>query len=137
MSSEGTIGFIQEGKDKVKLRYSIAGNLVERTISSWTSIPIQDVKVTGEPVSVGLNRTFFTHALRFGLNELEIEHELAPVVFSNGGKRLVIMPVNLGGPVSVQPSPQAQPHSEATTPTTQQNRLIREVCTWSGEGIGV
>jgi DNA polymerase III sliding clamp (beta) subunit (PCNA family) len=35
MSSEGTIGFILEGKDKVKLRYSIGGNLVERAISSF------------------------------------------------------------------------------------------------------
>ena len=30
LSSEGTIGFIQDGKDKVKLRYSIGGSMVER-----------------------------------------------------------------------------------------------------------
>ena len=34
MSSEGTIGFIQDGKDKVKVRYSIGGNLVERSINT-------------------------------------------------------------------------------------------------------
>ena len=34
MKSEGTIGFIPDGKDKVKLRYSIAGNLVERRPST-------------------------------------------------------------------------------------------------------
>jgi DNA polymerase III sliding clamp (beta) subunit (PCNA family) len=33
LDSAGTIGFIQDGKDKVKLRYSIGGNLVERSLS--------------------------------------------------------------------------------------------------------
>jgi hypothetical protein len=36
MNSEGTLGFVQDAKDKVKLRYSIGGNLVERTISTLT-----------------------------------------------------------------------------------------------------
>ena len=34
LSSEGTIEFIQESNDKVKLRYSIGGNLVERNINT-------------------------------------------------------------------------------------------------------
>jgi DNA polymerase III sliding clamp (beta) subunit (PCNA family) len=34
LDSAGTIGFIQESKDKVKLRYSIGANLVERSINS-------------------------------------------------------------------------------------------------------
>jgi DNA polymerase III sliding clamp (beta) subunit (PCNA family) len=64
-----------------------------RDDANWTSIPIQDVKVTGKPVSVALNRTYFLNALRFGLNQMEVEDPLSPVVFSNGGKKMVIMPV--------------------------------------------
>jgi DNA polymerase III sliding clamp (beta) subunit (PCNA family) len=89
-----------------------------RDDENWTSIPIQNVKVTGKPVTVALNRTYLTNVLRFGLNELEIEDTLSPVVFSNGGKKLVVMPINLDGPARVQVSPQPQPTSEATTATT-------------------
>jgi DNA polymerase III sliding clamp (beta) subunit (PCNA family) len=89
-----------------------------RDDDTWTSVPIQDVKVTGQPVTVGLNRTYLTTALRFGLNELEVEAPLSPVLFSNGGKRLVVMPVRLDPPAPVQPSVQAEPTSEATQGTT-------------------
>jgi DNA polymerase III sliding clamp (beta) subunit (PCNA family) len=85
---------------------------------TWTGVPIQSVKVTGNPVSVALNRTFLLNALRFGLNELEIEAELSPVVFSKGGKRLVVMPVNLGGPATVQAPPKPQSTSAAIPGTT-------------------
>ena len=93
---------------------------------TWTGIPIQNVKVTGRPASVALNRKYFTNALRFGLNEMAIEDPLSPVVFSNGGKKLIIMPINLDGPARVQVSPQPQPKSEATTqqskPSLRHNR---------------
>jgi DNA polymerase III sliding clamp (beta) subunit (PCNA family) len=94
-----------------------------RDDSTWTSIPIQGVKVTGDPVSVGLNRTYFTNALRFGLKELEIEAELSPVVFSHDGKRLVIMPINLNGPATLQALSKARPTSAAapgTKPAAEQ-----------------
>ena len=94
-----------------------------REDATWTSIPIQGVKVTGDPVAVGLNRTYFTNALRFGLKELEIEAELSPVVFSNGGKRLVIMPINLNRPATVKAPPKPQPTSAAapgTKPAAEQ-----------------
>jgi hypothetical protein len=94
-----------------------------RNDETWTSIPIQEVKVTGKPVSVALNRTYFTNALRFGLNQMEVEDPLSPVVFSNGGKKLIIMPVNLDGPKVTVTTPAAA-SSEATTaatPTAEQN----------------
>jgi DNA polymerase III sliding clamp (beta) subunit (PCNA family) len=106
----------------VRLRVESDQILVEgqnRDDATWTSIPIQNVKVTGKPVSVGLNRGYFTNALRFGLNELVVEDPLSPVVFSKGGKKLIIMPVNLDGPARVQVSPQPQPASEATTPAAE------------------
>jgi len=76
----------------------------------WTSIPIQGVRVTGKPVAVVLNRQYLAKALRFGLKQLEVEDELCPVLFSSGGKKLVIMPINLEGTpavASVTPPPQS------------------------------
>jgi DNA polymerase III sliding clamp (beta) subunit (PCNA family) len=61
----------------------------------WTSIPIQNVRVAGKPVALVLNRQYLAKALRFGLNKVEIEGSLCPVLFSNEGKKLVIMPVSL------------------------------------------
>ena len=43
----------------------------------WTSIPV-DASVMGKPVTVALNRSYLLNALRFGLNELEIEDRLEP-----------------------------------------------------------
>jgi hypothetical protein len=81
------------------------------------------VKVTGNPVAVALNRRYLVNALRFGLNEVEVEDPLSPVIFSNGGKKLVIMPINLDGPARIQVSPQPQTNSEATTtPAEKQNQ---------------
>jgi len=86
-----------------------------RDDDTWTSIPIQNVQVTGKPVTVALNRTFFVNALRFGLNELQVEATLSPMVFSNnGGKKLIIMPIDLEGPARVEVSPQPQPASSPT-----------------------
>jgi hypothetical protein len=65
-----------------------------RDDEDWTSISV-DAVVKGRPVSVPLNRRFLLNALRFGLNEFEVEDPLSPVVSSNGGKKMVIMPVNL------------------------------------------
>jgi DNA polymerase III sliding clamp (beta) subunit (PCNA family) len=86
-----------------------------RDDEDWTSIPV-NAEVKGRPVSVALNRRYLLNALRFGLNELEVEDPLSPVVFSKGGKRMVIMPVNLDGPVKA--ATPAQPNSGATTATT-------------------
>ena len=85
----------------------------------WTSIPV-DAAVKGKPVTVALNRRYLLNALRFGLNELEIEDDLSPVVFSKGGKKMVIMPVKLDGPVKV--TTPAQPNSGATPPQRHQQQ---------------
>ena len=83
----------------------------------WTSIPVQTVNVNGNPVCIGLNREYLLKALRFGLNKLEIEDPLSPMVLSNGGKKIIISPLNLDGPKLTAP---AQPTAEATTPASNQ-----------------
>jgi len=101
----------------VRLRMTADHLMVEgqnQDQDEWTSIPV-DAVVKGKPVTVALNRHYLLNALRFGLNEIEVEDPLSPMVFSNGGRKMVIMPVNLDGPAKVQVSPQPQPNSEATT----------------------
>ena len=85
----------------------------------WTSIPV-DAVVKGRPVTVALNRRYLLNALRFGLNEFEVEDPLSPVVFSKGGKKMVIMPVNLEGPkvAATTPAAASSGATPATTPTT-------------------
>jgi hypothetical protein len=81
----------------------------------WLSIPIQGVRVTGNRVAVVLNRQYLVKALRFGLNQLEVEDPLCPVLFSHGGKKLVIMPINLEGAPAVAPAAPAPQASQQET----------------------
>jgi DNA polymerase III sliding clamp (beta) subunit (PCNA family) len=106
----------------VRLRMTTDHLMVEgrnRDDEDWTSIPVE-AAVMGKPVTVALNRRFLLNALRFGLNQVEIEDPLSPVVFSNGGKKMIIMPVNLEGPKVAVPTPAAASSgaTTATTPTT-------------------
>ena len=103
----------------VRLRITGEQLMVEgrnRDDEDWTSIPV-DAVVKGRPVTVALNRRYLLNALRFGLNEIELEDPLSPVVFSKSGKKMVIMPVNLDGPKVTTPTPAAA-SSGATTATT-------------------
>jgi DNA polymerase III sliding clamp (beta) subunit (PCNA family) len=110
----GSDGLNQPVRLRITAQYlNVEGR--NRDDEDWTSIPV-DAVVKGRPVTVALNRRYLLNALRFGLNEFEVEDPLSPVVFSKGGKRLVIMPVNLDGPVKVVQS--AQPKSGPTTATT-------------------
>ena len=108
----------------VRLRVESNQLVVEgqnRDDATWTSIPIQNVTITGKPVMVALNRSYLTNALRFGLNQLEVENPLSPVVFSKGGKKMVIMPINLEGPGRIN-APQPEPEPEATSPEPEQTQ---------------
>jgi hypothetical protein len=103
----------------VRLRITGSYLLIEgqnRDQADWTSISVQKVAVRGKPTSIGLNRCYLLQALRFGLNKLEVEDALNPVVFtdSNGSKTMIIMPVNLvdgsvTGQVPAKSFPEATP----------------------------
>jgi DNA polymerase III sliding clamp (beta) subunit (PCNA family) len=118
----------------VRLRMTTDHLMVEgrnRDDEDWTSIPV-DAVVKGKPISVALNRRYLLNALRFGLNEVEIEDPLSPAVFSNGGRKMVIMPVNLDGPVKV--ATPAQPNSGATTATTATTPAAEQTTSPAGAG---
>jgi len=86
----------------------------------WTSVPIQAVNVTGEPVAIALNREYLLRGLRFGLNKLEIQDSLTAMIMSKGGKKMVIMPLRMeGGDVKVSPAPQGTTPTETPAATEQ------------------
>ena len=87
-----------------------------RDDKDWTSIPIQNVTVTGKPAMVGLCREYLLTALRYGLNQLEIEDALSPVILSKEGKRMVIAPYDFEGPARVATAPQPTSPSTTTAP---------------------
>ena len=49
LNSEGTIGFIQDGKDKVKLRYSIGGSMVERSLNTLPADEFPPAPTVNQP----------------------------------------------------------------------------------------
>jgi len=91
------------------LRLNIGSELrlegAKKDDKEYTSAVIADVKITGKPVVTGLNREYLQTALRCGLNEIRVHTELEPLVFSHQGKRMVIMPVRLNGPVTTTTKP--------------------------------
>ena len=97
----------------------------------YTSAVIPEVKITGKPVLSALNREHLQVALGCGLNEIRVHTELEPLLFSNQGKRMVIIPVRLTGPVTnkltiTKPTPatapvavpQVQPERKTPMPET-------------------
>ena len=62
-----------------------------------------------------LNRHYLTQALRYGLTELRIEDETSPVVFTEAGRKFIIMPIRL------QPTPPPPTAAKATDETTPQS----------------
>ena len=84
--------------------------------TDWTGVFIQEVTITGKPLTIGVNRDYLLHALKFNLNEIQIEDALTPLVCVNAGKKMVIMPLKLDAPPTTKP-PVPAPQT-STTPTT-------------------
>ena len=92
----------------------------------WTGVFIQDATITGKPVTIGLNREYLITALKFNLNEIQIEDALSPLVCINAGKRMVIMPVNLNPTTAPQPKPVPQTSSTPTKPPASNPAVERK-----------
>lgn len=98
----------------------------------WTSVPVQAVNVTGNPVTIGLNRHYLLKGLRFGLNKLEIEDSLTAMVLSNGGKKMVIMPVRIE---DAAPAPEPATQSSPQPTTKERNEMPRTKTSTAPEAI--
>ena len=84
----------------------------------FTSAVIPDVKITGKHLIAALNREYLQTALRCGLDEIRIHTELDPILFLKPGKRMVVMPVRLQGPVT-EKAPETKPAPTKPAPTPQ------------------
>lgn len=81
----------------------------------WTQIRIDGVAVQGPDLTVSLNRELLLQALRYGLNQIELELPDGVALFSRGGRKCA---VKLLTPTLPPPAPTATPPTAATaTPT--------------------
>ena len=86
----------------------------------WTKVTVPEARITGQPMSITLNRDYLQKALGFGLLNLDLYDELTPVVFHHGGQRMVIMPLRPDPvPATTTPANQAStPMPAKPTETT-------------------
>jgi DNA polymerase III sliding clamp (beta) subunit (PCNA family) len=108
-----------EDPNKVtRLKYEFGQFKIEghgEKAGEWSGVFIQDANITGRPVTIGLNREYLLMALKFDLNEIQIDDPLSPLVCVNGGKKMVIMPVKLEfPPTTAKPAP--TPHRQRKKP---------------------
>jgi len=112
----------------VKVEITGNGVLVQakaRDAQEWTRLAVDGATINGKPVSISLNRDYLLKALRFGLHNVEIEDALSPLVFSEGGRRLVVMPLRPDDNTvkstasAQQPTPTNNPPVSETAPPAQ------------------
>ena len=121
--SEAASGFLREVLPKLPgqdapdqpLRLEIVGGKLsitgrDRNCDHVTTLPVDDVVISGPDLTLTVNRTFLTKAMKWGLTVLELTDDLSPLVFSTPGQRLVAMPLRH------EAAAQAAPTSPTTTP---------------------
>jgi hypothetical protein len=90
----------------------------------WTRLGIQ-ARVRGGDLTIYLNREFFSQALKFGLNTIELIDGMSPLRMSNGGRQLIIMPVRVDGPpqtaITQAPPPLPEPAQEEKAEAEETN----------------
>ncbi|MBA4150543.1 MAG: hypothetical protein H0X66_20720 [Verrucomicrobia bacterium] len=93
---------------------------------------IDGVRVDGKAVSTTLNRTFLIKALRFGFREISILDSMTPLLFTLGGKTMVVMPLRSGpvappAPATVRKtSPSETAPTEIPSPVEQQSNQTEQ-----------
>jgi len=90
--------------------------------AEWTRLAVDGAQVIGKSIGITLNRDYLLKALRYGLTTLALTDDLSPIVFSEGGRRMVVMPLRSGDAPQAQPAATPQPapptaESSAPNPT--------------------
>ncbi len=82
----------------------------------YTTLPVDDVDIRGTDLSITVNREFVIKAVKWELNHLSLTDSCTPLVFSNGGRRLIAMPMRMEGP-AVAPAPEASAPADSNDTT--------------------
>jgi DNA polymerase III sliding clamp (beta) subunit (PCNA family) len=104
----------------------------------WTRVPVQDVKATGEEVTIFLSRRFPIKALEYGLNTISLRDQTCPLRFHHQGRQMIVMPLRTGPdtppaapsimpppprhvspPAPPNPNPTPKPKPMITNPTNE------------------
>jgi DNA polymerase III sliding clamp (beta) subunit (PCNA family) len=95
----------------------------DKSTPQGTTLPVEDAVVSGDNLTISVDRNFALKALKWGLTEMALIDALSPLVFSAPGRRLVAMPMRTEGlsPVSV---PEPVESTPTTQPTTQEEPII-------------
>jgi len=117
--------------------------------TEWTRVRIEGVNVKGPDIQSSLNRDLLVQALRYGLNQINLESPDDVVLFSEGGRKCVVKlltpPANpaTAAPTPTKPSPQPteaaasmSPSAEASesNPTDQRNNMSQTALTQPRRG---
>jgi hypothetical protein len=92
--------------------------------TAWTRVRIDGVAVTGPDIEAGINRELLVQALRYGLNQINLENPEDVVLFSEGKRKCVVKllsspPTTAPTPTPTNPSPQPTEAAAATTPSAE------------------
>lgn len=95
----------------------------DKSTPQGTTLPVEDAVVTGDNLTITVDRNFALKALKWGLTEMALIDGLSPLVFSAPGRRLVAMPMRTEGlsPVSIPDPVESTPPTE---PTIQEEPII-------------
>lgn len=89
---------------------------------AWTRVRIDGISVTGADIEAGINRELLMQALRYGLNQINLETPDDVVLFSEGRRKCVVKllsspPTPAPAPTTTKPSPQPTEAAAATPPS--------------------
>jgi DNA polymerase III sliding clamp (beta) subunit (PCNA family) len=105
-------------------KLTLSGQATE--VDEPTQVQFEHAETTGEPATVSLNRNYLLKALRFGLNEIQIQDGMSPVrCIDQAGRQIIIMPVR-PAVVSSGPQPTNSPLPqpvEANTTSERKNKV--------------
>jgi len=92
--------------------------------TAWTRVRIDGVAVTGPDIEAGINRELLMQALRYGLNQIDLENPEDVVLFSEGKRKCVVKllsspPTTAPTPTPTNPSPQPTEAAAATPPSAE------------------
>ena len=102
----------------------------------WKRLPVVVNQLTGNDITVFLNRHYITKALRFGLCRIGCIDPMSPVKFSAGGRQMIVMPVRAESSPTAAPQAQEMPSQPAaSSPAAQQEKtqMVNESTT-NGSG---